>query len=55
MDRLIVTSSVYQQSAAPDNAREAIDPDNRLLLAHESQAHGRRDAARCDSLGQRHA
>ena len=30
MDRLIVTSSVYQQSAAPDKAREAIDPDNRL-------------------------
>ncbi len=30
LDRLIVTSSVYQQSAAPDKEREALDPDNRL-------------------------
>jgi hypothetical protein len=30
IDRLIVTSSAYLQSAAPDKAREAIDPDNRL-------------------------
>ena len=30
IDRLIVTSSVYQQSALPDKDREAIDPDNRL-------------------------
>ncbi len=30
MDRLIVTSSVYLQSAQPDHEREAIDPDNRL-------------------------
>lgn len=30
MDRLIVTSSVYLESAAPDKDREAIDPDNRL-------------------------
>ncbi len=30
IDRLIVTSSVYLQSAAPDKAREGIDPDNRL-------------------------
>jgi hypothetical protein len=31
IDRLIVTSSVYQQSAAPDREREAIDPENRLF------------------------
>jgi hypothetical protein len=30
MDRLIVTSRFYQQSALPDPEREAIDPDNRL-------------------------
>jgi len=30
MDRLIVTSSVYLQSAAPNKDREGIDPDNRL-------------------------
>src|SRR5262249_10791134 len=31
MDRLIVTSSVYLQSAAPDVHHEAVDPENRLL------------------------
>ncbi len=31
IDRLVVTSSVYRQSAAPDREREAIDPDNRLF------------------------
>ena len=31
MDRLIVTSSVYQQSSAPDAAKAKIDPDNRLF------------------------
>jgi len=30
MDRLLVTSSVYQQSAQPDKERDAIDPDNRM-------------------------
>ena len=30
MDRLLVTSSVYQQSAQPDKERDAIDPENRL-------------------------
>jgi len=30
MDRLIVTSSAYQQSALPDKQRETIDPDDRL-------------------------
>jgi hypothetical protein len=30
MDRMIVTSSVYLQSAAPDKDRESIDPDDRL-------------------------
>ncbi|HEY3740112.1 MAG TPA: DUF1549 and DUF1553 domain-containing protein [Bryobacteraceae bacterium] len=30
IDKLILMSSVYQQSAAPDPKREAIDPDNRL-------------------------
>jgi hypothetical protein len=30
LDRLIVTSSVYLQSAAPDKSSEAVDPDNRL-------------------------
>lgn len=30
IDRMIVTSNVYQQSAAPDPKREAVDPDNRL-------------------------
>jgi hypothetical protein len=30
MDKLIVMSSVYQQSALPDARREAVDPDNRL-------------------------
>ncbi len=30
IDRLIVTSSAYLQSASPDKAREAIDPDDRL-------------------------
>jgi hypothetical protein len=30
MDKLIVMSSVYQQSALPDARRDAIDPDNRL-------------------------
>jgi len=31
MDRLIVTSGAYRQSAAPDEAKAAIDPRNRLL------------------------
>jgi hypothetical protein len=31
MDRLIVLSNVYQQSAAPDSSKNTIDPDNRLL------------------------
>ena len=30
LDRMIVTSSVYRQSAQPDKSREAIDPENRL-------------------------
>ena len=30
LDRMIVLSSVYQQSAAPDKARETVDPDDRL-------------------------
>ncbi len=30
LDRMIVLSSVYQQSAGPDKEREAVDPDNRL-------------------------
>lgn len=30
LDRLIVTSSFYQQSSAPDAAGQAADPDNRL-------------------------
>jgi hypothetical protein len=31
MDRLIVTSSAYQRSSAPDEARSKIDPQNRLF------------------------
>ena len=31
MDRLIVTSSAYRQSTAPDEAKAKIDPDNRYL------------------------
>ena len=31
MDRLIVTSSAYRQSSAPDAAKEKVDPQNRLL------------------------
>lgn len=31
MDRLIVMSSVYQQSSVPNAAKEKIDPDNRLF------------------------
>lgn len=31
IDRLIVTSSAYQQASAPDEAKSKIDPDNRLL------------------------
>jgi Protein of unknown function (DUF1549)/Protein of unknown function (DUF1553) len=31
IDRLIVTSSAYRQSSAPDAAKEKIDPQNRLL------------------------
>jgi hypothetical protein len=31
IDRLIVTSNVYRQSAAPDNAKAMVDPDNRYL------------------------
>jgi len=30
MDRLVVTSNVYLQSALPEKEREAVDPDNRL-------------------------
>jgi hypothetical protein len=30
LDRLIVTSNVYKQSSAPDEAKSAIDPQNRL-------------------------
>ena len=30
IDRMMVTSSVYRQSAPPDKDREAIDPENRL-------------------------
>jgi hypothetical protein len=31
IDRMIVLSSVYQQSSGPDKDKEAVDPDNRLL------------------------
>ena len=31
MDRLIVLSAAYRQASLPDKAKEAIDPDNRLL------------------------
>jgi hypothetical protein len=31
LDRLIVTSSVYRQSSAPDAAKTKVDPDNRLM------------------------
>jgi hypothetical protein len=31
MDRMIVLSSVYQQSSQPDSAHEAVDPDNKLF------------------------
>ena len=31
IDRLIVTSSAYRQSSAPDEAKAKVDPDNRLL------------------------
>jgi hypothetical protein len=31
MDRLIMLSSVYQQTSTPDKGKEAIDPENRLL------------------------
>ncbi len=31
IDRLIVTSSVYRQASAPDEAKEKIDPQNRLF------------------------
>ena len=31
IDRLIVTSSAYRQSSAPDAAKSKIDPENRLL------------------------
>jgi hypothetical protein len=31
MDRMIVTSSVYQQASAPDQAKSKVDPQNRLL------------------------
>jgi hypothetical protein len=31
MDRLLVLSSAYLQSSAPDKSKETIDPDNRLL------------------------
>ena len=31
IDRLIVTSSAYRQSAAPDAAKAKIDPQNRLF------------------------
>jgi Protein of unknown function (DUF1549)/Protein of unknown function (DUF1553) len=31
IDRLIVTSNVYRQSAAPDSVKATLDPDNRYL------------------------
>ena len=31
LDRLIVTSSAYRQSSAPDEAKSKVDPQNRLL------------------------
>ncbi len=31
MDRMIVLSSVYQQTSQPDDARQAVDPENRLF------------------------
>ncbi|HCC58987.1 MAG TPA: hypothetical protein DEQ47_17340 [Solibacterales bacterium] len=31
IDRLVVTSNAYRQSSAPDDAKAAIDPENRLL------------------------
>jgi len=31
IDRLVVTSSVYRQSSAPDEAKSKVDPQNRLL------------------------
>jgi hypothetical protein len=31
MDRLIVTSNVYRQSSAPDDAKSKVDPQNRLF------------------------
>jgi len=31
IDRLIVTSNVYRQTAAPDEAKAKVDPDNRLF------------------------
>ena len=55
MDRLIVTSSVYRQSAQPDKQREPSRPRQSLVLAHESQTHGRRNHARRHSLGYRHS
>jgi len=41
IDRLIVTSSAYRQSAAPDAAKAKIDPQNRLLW--------RMNRKRCDA------
>ncbi len=32
MHKLLMTSSAYQQTTAPDRAREALDPDNTLFL-----------------------
>jgi hypothetical protein len=32
IDRLLVTSSTYRQSSAPDERKSAIDPQNRLFL-----------------------
>src|SRR5258708_5190400 len=37
IDRLIVLSSVYQQSATPDAAKSAIDPDNRFYWRMNSK------------------
>ncbi|MEO8659184.1 MAG: DUF1549 and DUF1553 domain-containing protein [Bryobacteraceae bacterium] len=37
MDRLILTSSVYRQSAAGDAAKAKVDPDNQLWWRHPHQ------------------
>jgi hypothetical protein len=42
IDRMIVLSSAYRQSTDHHEANAKIDPDNKLLLAHEQRASGRR-------------